>query len=306
VGSSIFYNDLTFREEGLMTTTTFNEKIAQETIECIDPKDCMEDGVWNMSFDSAVNQEGAGAGIWVSPPKTNIKLDSYKLVFECTNNMAKYEALIFGLQVLKELGTQRIEVCDDSELIINQVKGVYQTRHPRLRAYKNMALDLLEGFSKYDMTVVPREQNHITDTLVASASVFKIPTLPDKIYEIEVKHRPAMPDNIKHWQVFDDDKQVERFLLMSDEFANTNIDREYCGDEEDSANARSDNNPFHNQIAGRDIIQLKNNIIPKGLVLLEKMFDKNDVAKNPRISTSAEDVEDCNIRTKAKPKIVKL
>jgi hypothetical protein len=57
---------------------------------------------------------------------------------------------------------------------------------------------------------------------------------------------------------------------------------------------------------GRDIIQLKNNIIPKGLVPLENMFDENDVAKNPRITASEEDMEDCNIGTKENPKMVKL
>jgi hypothetical protein len=82
-----------------------------------------------------------------------------------------------------------------------------------------------------------------------------------------------VPDNIKHWQVFDDDKQVEIFLLMRNEFDNTNIDEECCCDEDESANARSKDDPFQNQIVGRDIIKLKNNIIPKGLVLLEKLFD---------------------------------
>jgi hypothetical protein len=66
--------------------------------------------------------------------------------------------------------------------------------------------------------------------------------------------------------VFDDDKQVERFLLMSDKFANTNIDGEYYDDEDEGADACNDDNPFQNQIAGRDIIQLKNNMILKGLV----------------------------------------
>ena len=64
----------------------------------------MENGVWNMSFDGAIIQEGVGAGIWVRPSKSSTKLHSYKLAFECTNNMAEYEALILGLQVLKELG----------------------------------------------------------------------------------------------------------------------------------------------------------------------------------------------------------
>jgi hypothetical protein len=182
--------------------------------------------------------------------------------------MDEYEELILGLQVLKELGAQKITVCADSELIINQVKGVYQTKHPQLRAYKNMALDLLEGFSEYDLAAIPREKNKIVDALATSASVFKIPIFPNKRYEIEVKHRPAVPDNITHWKVFDDDKQVERFLLMSDAFTNTNIDEECCGDKDESANARSNDGPFQNHIAGRDIIQLKNNIIPKGLVPL--------------------------------------
>jgi ribonuclease HI len=84
-----------------------------------------------MSFDNTFSKEGVGAGVWVSPPKESIKLFSYKLVFECTNNMADYEALILGLQVLKELGMQKIVVRGDSKIIINQAKGVYQTKHPR-------------------------------------------------------------------------------------------------------------------------------------------------------------------------------
>jgi len=114
------------------------------------------------------------------------------------------------------------------------------------------------------LTAIPREQNQIGNALATSASVFKILSLPDKRYEIKVRHSPAVPDNIKQWQVFEDDKQVERFLLMSDEFANTNFDREYCNNEDECVDARSDDDSFQNQIVGRDIIQLKNNIILKG------------------------------------------
>ncbi|KAH9289862.1 hypothetical protein KI387_033979, partial [Taxus chinensis] len=31
-------------------------------------------------------------------------------------------------------------------------------------------------------------------------------------YNVEVLTRPVVPDNIKHWEVFDDDSQVQRFL----------------------------------------------------------------------------------------------
>jgi hypothetical protein len=69
-----------------------------------------------------------------------------------------------------------------------------------------LALDLLEGFSEYELSAIPREKNHIVDALANSALVFKIPIFPNKKYEIKVKHRLAVPDNIKHWQVFDDKK----------------------------------------------------------------------------------------------------
>jgi hypothetical protein len=63
-----------------------DEKTTQETIKCADLEDHAEYGVWNMSFNGSVSREGAGAGIWVSPPKTRMKLHSCKLMFECTNN----------------------------------------------------------------------------------------------------------------------------------------------------------------------------------------------------------------------------
>jgi ribonuclease HI len=51
---------------------------------------------------------------------------------------------LLGLKDLKEMGAKRISVHGDFELIINQVKGIYQAKHPILRAYMNTILDLLE------------------------------------------------------------------------------------------------------------------------------------------------------------------
>jgi hypothetical protein len=139
-------------------------------------------------------------------------------------------------------------------------------------------------------------------TLVA---VFKVPIFPDRKYKVEVKYRPVVPDNIKYWQVFEDDKQIEIFLKMENEFENLNIDEEYCDEEVDATDFTKDGY-FDNQIAGRDIFHLKRNIIPKGLVPLEKLFDNNDVAKSPKITVNEGDVEDCNIGTPEDPKIIKL
>jgi ribonuclease HI len=80
---------------------TVDEDTARQATECAEPKNRVENKKWNMIFDGAVSKEGEGVGVWISPPKVSTKLCSYKLVFECTNNMAEYEALILGLQVLK-------------------------------------------------------------------------------------------------------------------------------------------------------------------------------------------------------------
>jgi hypothetical protein len=86
-------------------------------------------------------------------------------------------------------------------------------------------------------------------------------------------------------------KKIEIFLKMEDGFENLNIDGEYCDEEVDLAVFAKDGY-FENQIVGRDIVQLKSNIIPKGLVPLEKRFDKNDVARSPMITINQWDVED--------------
>jgi hypothetical protein len=67
----------------------------------------------------------------------------------------------------------------------------------------------------------------------------------------------------------------------------------------------SNSDDYLNQIVGKDFSQLKNNVIPKVLVPLEKCFDNNDVAKNPKVTQNESEVEDCNIGTKDEPKFIK-
>ena len=42
-------------------------------------------------------------------------------------------------------------------------------------------------------------------------------------------------DNVDHWQVFEDDEQINRFLQMSGEFENLKIDQENMNDKKESA-----------------------------------------------------------------------
>jgi hypothetical protein len=53
-------------------------------------------------------------------------------------------------------------------------------------------------------------------------------------------------------------------------------------------------------------LQLKDNILPRGLVPLEELSDFNDVAKNTKIEPTGKDVEECNIGIDEEPKMIKL
>ena len=55
-----------------------------------------------------------------------------------------------------------------------------------------------------------------------------------------------------------------------------------------------------------DVLQLKNNVIPKGLIPLEELFDQDDVARKPTLHPTKKGVEEVNIGTAANSKLVKL
>ena len=49
---------------------------------------------------------GGCAGVYIISPIRDFKVVSYKLTFECTNNVAEYEAFLLGLHALKNLGAK--------------------------------------------------------------------------------------------------------------------------------------------------------------------------------------------------------
>ena len=139
--------------------------------------------------------------------------------------------------------------------------------------------------------------------MAVSASLFQIPKNPKEKYQIEVRHRPSIPDNVDHWQVFENDEQINKLLQMSREFENSKIDQDNMNEDENSAKSEP---AYLTQLTGNDIIQLKSNSFPRGLVPLEDIFDNNDVAKSLRLAPRDDEVEECNIGTEKDPRVSKI
>jgi hypothetical protein len=206
--------------------------------------------------------------------------------------VVEYEALVLGMRAAKETGIKEVAMFRDVELIIQQVRNAYQAKNPRLRSYKNEVWDLIDNFfSAFNISLIPRKENTLADSLSILASLFKIPLLPKIKYEVEIRYRPSVPDNIKHWKVFEDDLEIEKFLRSVDEFSALHIDQD--------PNIEIHPHPevFLNKIANHHIIHLPSNHIPKGLVPLEILFDGNDVAVKGSVSNGDDDTAKCNIGT---------
>ena len=216
--------------------------------------------------------------------------------------MVEYEVLLLGLQTARNMNIQSLKVLGDSELVVRHVRNLCQTKHPRLRAYRNEVWDMVENFFlAFNIQFMPREQNRMVDSLAVAASTFRPPQNPLLIYEIEVRYRPSIPDNIKHWQVFEDEEQMKRFLETVGEFSNMEIDAKEEVESEDTSERN-----WEKKVAGNKVLQLKGNIIPRGLVPLEILFDNNDVPLQPSKVVVENQVEDLNLGNEADPKIVKL
>jgi ribonuclease HI len=106
---------------------------------------------------------------------------SYKIEFETTNNVEKYEALFLGLRDAKDMGIEELSVFGDAELIVHQIKNLYQSKHPRLMTYRNEVWDLVDSFFlAFNISFIPREENTMVDSLVVLESNFRV-TLPPKL-----------------------------------------------------------------------------------------------------------------------------
>ena len=67
--------------------------------------------------------------VLINPNRDQLKYMVH-LEYKATNNMAKYEALIFGLMVALSLGVRQLLVKGDSQLIIKKVRGECSCNNP--------------------------------------------------------------------------------------------------------------------------------------------------------------------------------
>jgi ribonuclease H / adenosylcobalamin/alpha-ribazole phosphatase len=116
------------------------------------------------------NPGPAGYGAVVLDAQTRAVLaersDSLGVV---SNNVAEYRGLIAGLTAAAELGARRVSVRLDSKLIVEQMSGRWQIKHPDMRPLARNAAELVRRFDAVTFEWIPREQNTQADRLANEA-----------------------------------------------------------------------------------------------------------------------------------------
>jgi hypothetical protein len=73
--------------------------------------------------------------------------------------------------------------------------------------------DLIDNsFSSFNISFIPRDKNTLANSLTVLVSLFRIPLPPKSKYDVQIKYRPSIPDNVKHWKIFEDDMEIKKFL----------------------------------------------------------------------------------------------
>lgn len=122
---------------------------------------------YKLNFDgcSKGNPGLAGAGAVLYLHDNEIWSENFFVGEKFTNNHAEYAGLILGLQQAKAMGIKVLRVEGDSQLVINQMLGIYKCKSLNLIELYDKAKDLEISFEKVYYNHIYRTENKRADEL---------------------------------------------------------------------------------------------------------------------------------------------
>ena len=126
---------------------------------------------WILNSDGGArgNPGPGGAGIVLRRPDGSVVARGGAFLGSDTNNVAEYEALLWGMRAALALGATELLVRADSELVIKQLRGEYRVKNEGLKPLFGQAQALRRKFSWIEFTHVRRAENADADALANEA-----------------------------------------------------------------------------------------------------------------------------------------
>jgi probable phosphoglycerate mutase len=115
------------------------------------------------------NPGPAGYGAVVLSPTGEVLAEAAEAIGRATNNVAEYRGLIAGLDAALALGATQVDVRMDSKLVVEQMSGRWQIKHPDMKPLALQAKSLVRQFERVSFSWIPRERNKHADRLANEA-----------------------------------------------------------------------------------------------------------------------------------------
>ena len=116
-----------------------------------------------------------------------------QLDFPTTNNEAKYEALVAGLDLAKAGGVENIVIHCDSQVVTSQINGDYECKNDRMKRYLEEVKYRI-GDLEVEFIQIPREENECAKHLAKAASV-EFMLVPEQVLSF-VQLSPLIDDGM--------------------------------------------------------------------------------------------------------------
>jgi ribonuclease HI len=125
---------------------------------------------WTLFCDGSLGTFGAGAtAILISPSKIKTCYAA-RLEFNCTNNIAQYKVVLWGLRKLRTMGIRRAVLKSDSQVITWQVDKSSKGRDTKIGKYLDTVRRMEASFEGFSVKNIPRGENEQANLLAKSAA----------------------------------------------------------------------------------------------------------------------------------------
>ena len=114
--------------------------------------------IWRLSIDEAANAQGSGAGLVLTSPE-GIDIEyALRFGFQASNNEAKYEAVIAGLNLAHSMEVNQLKVYSNSQLVVTQIEDTYDAKGEKMILYLKKVRELLKKFMLVQSDTYPERR----------------------------------------------------------------------------------------------------------------------------------------------------
>lgn len=129
----------------------------------------------NIDGSAEGNPGEAAIGVVISDRQGNVLQELSESIGRATNNIAEYKALIAACKAALEYKPREAIFFTDSQLLANQINGLYRIRQPNLEKLNSDALALLKHFPAWKVRYIERSANWRAHKLAQQAILNRSP-----------------------------------------------------------------------------------------------------------------------------------